>query len=92
MFKIIIKNRYEEIWAYDKEHGNPDLEEPDFDRSRFGNNVVHEINDSKEFYELWKDAKKLNLSDGFSDWIWTDVCIIPFKDYITLEIYEHRSY
>lgn len=61
MFEVIIKNRYEEVWEYAKEHGDPYIEEPEFDRARFGNNVVHKFNNLKELYDLWTDAKKLYL-------------------------------
>lgn len=91
MLKVIVRNHYEEDWEYDKKHGNPYLEEPQFDRTRFGNNVVHKINSSKELYDLWIDAKKLNLSDSSYDWVWTEVSITPFEDYIMLEIYEEYS-
>lgn len=89
MLKVIIKNTYEELWRYDKEHGNPDLEEPEFDRLRFGNGVIHQINNSKELFDLWSDAKKLDLSGGDPDLLWTDVYIEPFEDYISLIIYKH---
>lgn len=89
MLEVIIKNRYEEAWEYAKEHGDPYIEEPEFDRIRFGNNVVHKFNNLKELYDLWTDAKKLDLSVGNHDWMWTQVSITPFEDYIMLEIYEH---
>ena len=92
MFKVIIKNEYEELWQYRKEHGSPDLEEPEFDRIRFADGVIHQINNEKELFNLWSDAKKLNLSDSYSDFIWTDVCIEPSEDHILLIIYEHVAY
>ena len=92
LFKVIIKNEYEELWRYRKEHGSPDLEEPEFDRIRFGDGVIHQINNEKELFNLWSDAKKLNLSDSYSDFIWTDVCIEPSEDHILLIIYEHVAY
>lgn len=52
MFKVIIKNEYEELWQYRKEHGSPDLEEPEFDRIRFADGVIHQINNEKELFNL----------------------------------------
>lgn len=92
MFEVIIRNRYEEKWEYAKKHGDPYIEEPEFDRTRFGNGVVHKINNSKELYDLWTDAEKLDLSVGNYDWLWTQVSIIPFEDCIILEIREHIAY
>lgn len=89
MFEVIIKNHYEAMWEYAKKHGDPYIEEPEFDRARFGNNVVHKINNLKELYDLWADAKKLDLSAGDHVWMWTQVSIVPFEDYVMLEIYEH---
>lgn len=85
IFKVIIKNEYEE-------QGSPDLEEPEFDKIRFGDGVIHQINNEKELFNLWSDAKKLNLSDSYSGFIWTDVCIEPSEDHILLIIYENVAY
>lgn len=87
MFKVIIKNEYEKLWRYRREHGGPE-----FDRIRFGDGVIHQINNEKELFNLWSDDKKLNLSDNYSYFIWTDVCIEQSEDHILLIIYEHVSY
>lgn len=45
----------------------------------------------KELYDLWNDAKELDLSDGHYNWMWTDVDVILFEDHIVLEICERIS-